>query len=91
MAAHPPRWRRSLAIGLNLLALFALSGCGASVAETASAPSTTAASSSSGTNTAVDTPKCIHGCERWGKRCNIDPRGVYKCQRVCEKFGEICE
>lgn len=35
--------------------------------------------------------KCIHGCERWGKFCNVDPRGVYKCRRRCEKFGEICE
>lgn len=36
-------------------------------------------------------PKCVHGCERWGKACNVDPRGVYKCRRRCEKFGEICE
>ena len=34
---------------------------------------------------------CVWGCERWGKFCNVDPRGVYKCRRVCEKFGEICE
>ena len=39
----------------------------------------------------VTTPQCVHGCERWGKVCNVDPRGVYKCRRVCEKFGEICE
>ncbi len=36
-------------------------------------------------------PKCVHGCQRWGKVCNVDPRGVYKCRRTCEKFGEICE
>ena len=36
-------------------------------------------------------PRCVHGCERWAKVCNVDPRGVYKCQRRCEKFGEICE
>ncbi len=36
-------------------------------------------------------PRCVHGCLRWGKSCNVDPRGVYKCQRRCEKFGEICE
>ena len=35
--------------------------------------------------------KCIHGCLRWGKFCNVDPRGEYKCRRRCEKFGEICE
>ena len=38
-----------------------------------------------------DAPRCVHGCLRWGKFCNVDPRGVYKCQRRCEKFGEICE
>lgn len=36
-------------------------------------------------------PKCVHGCLSWGKQCNVDPRGVYKCVRRCEKFGEICE
>jgi len=36
-------------------------------------------------------PKCVHGCERWGKVCNVDPRGAYKCRRRCEKFGKICE
>lgn len=36
-------------------------------------------------------PVCVHGCQRWGKLCNVDPRGVYKCRRTCEKFGEICE
>ena len=35
--------------------------------------------------------KCFHGCQRWGKMCNVDPRGVYKCRRTCERFGEICE
>ncbi|MGR8921210.1 MAG: hypothetical protein ACU85V_16460 [Gammaproteobacteria bacterium] len=35
--------------------------------------------------------KCVHGCQRWGKHCNVDPRGVRKCRRVCERFGEICE
>lgn len=40
---------------------------------------------------AEEPPTCVHGCLRWGKFCNVDPRGVYKCQRRCEKFGEICE
>lgn len=35
--------------------------------------------------------RCVHGCQRWGKVCNTDPRGVYKCRRICERFGEICE
>ncbi len=46
------------------------------------------------TTPAVQTeqPKqCYNGCQRWGQLCNVDPRGVYKCQRRCEKFGEICE
>ena len=36
-------------------------------------------------------PKCYNGCINWGQMCNVDPRGVYKCQRRCEQFGEICE
>lgn len=43
------------------------------------------------TQTESDEAKCVHGCERWGKFCNVDPRGVYKCRRRCEKFGKICE
>ncbi len=40
----------------------------------------------------ADQPKkCYSGCQSWGQMCNVDPRGVYKCQRRCEKFGEICE
>ena len=40
----------------------------------------------------ADKPKqCYNGCQSWGQMCNVDPRGVYKCQRRCEKFGEICE
>ena len=35
--------------------------------------------------------RCVHGCQRWGKVCNVDPRGAYKCRRRCEKFGKICE
>ena len=42
-------------------------------------------------STEAEEKKCVHGCERWGQRCNIDPRGVRKCRRVCERFGEICE
>lgn len=43
------------------------------------------------TSTTTPAPQCVHGCQRWGKACNVDPRGVYKCRRICEKFGEICE
>lgn len=40
----------------------------------------------------ADQPKqCYSGCQSWGQMCNVDPRGVYKCQRRCERFGEICE
>jgi len=34
---------------------------------------------------------CTWGCLRWDKLCNVDPRGVYKCRRMCGEFGEICE
>ena len=34
---------------------------------------------------------CYHGCQRWGEVCNVDPRGVYRCRRTCEKFCEICQ
>jgi hypothetical protein len=34
---------------------------------------------------------CTWGCLRWGKFCNVDPRGVYKCRRTCERFGQQCE
>ena len=34
---------------------------------------------------------CTWACLRWGKMCNVDPRGVYKCRKTCEKFGEQCE
>lgn len=34
---------------------------------------------------------CTWACLRWAEHCNVDPRGVYRCQRVCEQFGEICE
>lgn len=34
---------------------------------------------------------CVLECLRWNDQCNIDPRGVYRCQHVCERFGEHCE
>ena len=35
--------------------------------------------------------KCVRVCDKWGKRCNINPRtGQKKCMRMCEKFGEDC-
>jgi hypothetical protein len=54
-----------------------------------SAPATSAAPAGSAPS---DKPKqCYNGCQQWGQACNVDPRGVYRCQRRCEKFGEICE
>ncbi len=39
-----------------------------------------------------DAPKqCTWACLKWSKMCNIDPRGVYKCQRTCANLSEICE
>lgn len=71
------RWRAALLSGLVLLA----SAAGAA-AESAGGQAPPAESKA---------PKCVHGCLNWGKQCNVDPRGVYKCVRRCEKFGEICE
>lgn len=34
---------------------------------------------------------CEWACLRWEKQCNVDPRGVYKCMRVCGQFGKQCE
>lgn len=35
--------------------------------------------------------KCVRVCDKWGKRCNINPRtGQKKCMRMCESFGEDC-
>ena len=34
---------------------------------------------------------CVQACLSWGKMCNVDIRGQYKCRRTCEKFGELCE
>jgi len=35
--------------------------------------------------------KCVRVCDKWGKRCNINPRtGQKKCMRMCETFGEDC-
>jgi hypothetical protein len=34
---------------------------------------------------------CIWTCLQWGKECNVDTRGVYKCNRVCQQFGEQCD
>jgi hypothetical protein len=33
---------------------------------------------------------CEWGCLRWSKQCNVDPRGVYRCQRMCTQMGEVC-
>ena len=86
-----PRRRRLLPwLTLGLLALFNLGAWAADI----NAPPTSAAADSPASASAApaDQPKqCYSGCQSWGQMCNVDPRGVYKCQRRCEKFGEICE
>ena len=79
-------------VALLLLAAFPL----AVLAEDLDAPQNdTAVNAPAATVTppapAEKAPKCYNGCLNWGQMCNVDPRGVYKCQRRCEKFGEICE
>jgi hypothetical protein len=51
----------------------------------------TAADAPAASAESAQEPRCYNGCLRWGQMCNVDPRGVYKCMRRCEKFGEICE
>lgn len=34
---------------------------------------------------------CTWACLKWGRICNIDPRGIYQCHRNCERFGQQCE
>ncbi|MEQ8662413.1 MAG: hypothetical protein RLW62_16480 [Gammaproteobacteria bacterium] len=81
--------RGRLARAVAALPLFLLVTVAAVAADTPPRDATRApAASASGQ---AETPRCVHGCLRWGKVCNVDPRGVYKCQRRCEKFGEICE
>ena len=84
-------WRRPVRT-LALLAALNLWQPGLMSAENETTPSTlpTEQSQSTSESKAEDT-KCFHGCLRWGKFCNVDPRGVYKCRQRCEKFGEIFE
>lgn len=57
-----------------------------------SAPAPAAATPETAASAPADKPKqCYIGCQQWGEACNVDPRGVYRCQRRCNKFGEICE
>lgn len=83
---NSPRFRPSAAAAL---VAFAFAGAPCQAADPAQeAP---AAPPARETAAPAKEPVCVHGCERWGKFCNVDPRGVYKCRRRCEKFGEICE
>lgn len=34
--------------------------------------------------------QCMKVCIRWGEDCIIDNRGVRRCQRSCQEFGEQC-
>ena len=34
---------------------------------------------------------CEWQCVRWGERCNVDPRGVRKCEKDCEDFRKVCQ
>ena len=83
---------RRPARALALLAALNLWQPGLMSAENGTTPATspTEQSQSTSESKAEDT-KCFHGCLRWSKFCNVDPRGVYKCRRRCEKFGEIFE
>lgn len=75
-----------------MLVTLMLFAAGVSAADPDAAADTAAATTAPSAAAPADKPKqCYNGCQRWGQMCNVDPRGVYKCQRRCEKFGEICE
>jgi hypothetical protein len=88
-ALRAPALGLCLAVHALLLAACAPTGPGGRTGPaTGTAPATTA---SDPAGTTEDKTNCVHGCQKWGEACNVDPRGVYKCQRRCERFGEICE
>ena len=94
MSFTQPRPQRHIGLPWLTLALFALLSCGALAADDNTPPASAEAAARVAAPAAapVDKPKqCYNGCQSWGQMCNVDPRGVYKCQRRCEKFGEICE
>lgn len=83
----------SLAVAAALLAALAAGQAHGADPHTAAPAAQPAAGAAATESSPVkdNEPVCVHGCLRWGKFCNVDPRGVYKCRRRCEKFGEICE
>jgi hypothetical protein len=34
--------------------------------------------------------QCMTVCLRWGEDCVIDHRGIRRCRRTCQEFGEQC-
>lgn len=89
---HQPRRRPLPWLTLGLLILLSLGAWAADI----NSPNTAAeadapALASPAAVTADQSKQCYSGCQSWGQMCNVDPRGVYKCQRRCERFGEICE
>lgn len=85
--------RRSLPwLILDLLTLLSLGAWAADINSPNTAAEVDAPAVVSPSAVPADKPKqCYSGCQSWGQMCNVDPRGVYKCQRRCERFGEICE
>ena len=74
-----------------ILALLTLLSCGAWATDTNSPDTASAADApaiSSPAAAPVEQPKqCYSGCQSWGQMCNVDPRGVYKCQRSGRRRG----
>lgn len=84
--------RARLCLGAGLLAAAGCATVGQAPAPSSNAAAPAAASTPAATSAPADKPKqCYNGCQQWGETCNVDPRGVYRCQRRCAKFGEICE
>jgi hypothetical protein len=34
---------------------------------------------------------CQWQCLEWVRQCDIDPRGIRRCQRRCVKLTQVCE
>lgn len=76
----------------SVIALVALLPLAAPAEDPAPAAATISeAATSAAPQPAAEATDCPLACLRWGRFCNIDPRGIYKCQRTCESFGPDCD
>ncbi len=63
----------------------------ASAPDTAAAPAAPESTPGDALPDEVRGETCSFGCLRWTQMCNVDPRGVYRCQRGCARMGQVCQ